>query len=282
VSLVHAAPKVDQAMLSLLRRIAAELGSDGTRALNSRRLGRVVAGRVCLEEVSAAELADFLNDLGRHTRSGAATELLERSVADPTALTVLATMMHRWRMTLFADAVDLRRLEPAVAVGLYRAAGQAQVPAAALAELAAHLPPAAAAAVLAELPAVQRLCGPLCERLLARHPGHCVALIERLLTTPDGAARVGEVLLRTGAEGFGERVRNVALHGLVREGLGERCVLALSLSRSASIDARLAALAALEVEPALLARAIKRRPSDASEPLELRERLEALRGGWQA
>ncbi|HEX2678059.1 MAG TPA: hypothetical protein VHM19_15500 [Polyangiales bacterium] len=281
LALIEGADTVGARVLSFLAALG-EGSDDYSRqllnALEGDALGEGIAHKLDLEECGADALFSFAAAAQEGTARGLMHGLIARASGDGRALALVLEIAARAGVLAWAELIDPRRIDPAVAAALVRGLIERQAPIQELATFAERLSPKAAATALVAVPQLFNACNDLAESLLVRSPRQCVALLQCVLAIgPEGASLAGSALARSRGEGWSHKMLQRTLDGLVRSGLGRAQVLPLAGARGVSVPVRRAALRALEAEPEVLAEALRFRAGEVFESPEVRQLFATMR-----
>jgi hypothetical protein len=275
-AVIEHSPELDARLPELLVTLTGAGTSRPTVA--ARILGAALGRRLFGLGVDSAALLNLAERIGPELVTGLIAYLDERNQCTDAVVRVLGALLQRSGFPALVALADVARMQPGLAVALMRAAFEARVPPPELATVLDRLPPASVLAVLAAIPMLLRVAEPVLNAHMAeRLPEIEPLLPDFLRALPEAAGVTGAALLATQGDRFSAAGLQAILSAFVELGHGREVVMALWESRRASSGARIAAIAALEVNRALLAEALRRRGPNLMDPPEVRVALEELR-----
>ncbi len=270
------------ACLAAAARLSGDYGAAMFRELQGQPVGELLARRIPLEASTARPLLECLQRLPDGVRQPLARGLLDRVGDDPRALAFVSAVVAAMKPPAFCSLLKADELNFAQGRAAARILGASLDGLALLGELMAKgMKPAIQVIALAALPPLQlaRMREHVVQLFKSAPAGDLADLVVALSAGRDSAsvALLTEVINLTRCQQWGGREIHVAFKALVEAEVGTTVLVPLVRSRSADPAVRLAALRAMNNEPALLALACRWRLAELVDPLPVQKRLRETR-----
>lgn len=250
-------------------------------AIEREPIGETIAASVRLNEVSSPEVERLLSGDRSRISQGFVHGFMERAGNDRAALDAAIALVKKVGLKNVWKHVDLGKLSAPTQRGLVQVLPKCDPNPAIARDLLRNAK--TAGALLAAMPAAALvpLIGEVKTFLEKAEHGAAEPVVDALLKGGDAATvkLVGEIALARDGGGWRKQTLEPLLKALVAAGHGAELVLPLTKNKKADPPARLVAYQALRGDPALFDKAIARSVSDASEPPQIKQWLDTVRGG---
>lgn len=279
VAQIENSPRVDRRLFDTLTELGRSRDAYASalmEALSTEQVGSAIGDAVDFQEVDPGALAGFLEEAHASLCKGLLARVSKRSAGDDTAMTALLALLERWGLNDFMRRVDVSKLDPAPAAALAKKLVASETPLPFLRAFLSRMPTGSSAMVWAREPTLVASMRDLVRSLLHEAPSHATLLVQQLLEGGHGDL-VADALLSSQGNGWSDKMMQLAVSGLVGGGKHDEALVELARARNARLQLRLLVLDRLRERPALLARAVKWRPSELLEPEEIRNRMRELR-----